>query len=380
MAQPVQLNTPLNALVTTTVGELYPLVLAQMREYAVVLLDPKGVVLWLNASAEELFGHKLEALVGKRGDLLFTPEDAARGVFEHEMATASAQSSMENDRWMKRADGSRFWANGVMFPLRSASGELAGFCKMLRDRTDLRQQLNTLQNEVHALVERGQEKDKILAVAAHELRNPLFATTVAVDTLRRVVQNAPEQPFQVIERQLQTMRRLLDDITDAAQASTGKLKLKRERLDLREVILRALETMRPAIQARRHIVNEMLLPVPIPVSGDPGRLEQVLRNIIDNSVKYTAPGGVIGIEATIEGTDAVVKIEDNGVGVAPEMQMEIFDLFTQAAAPDNVDDKGLGIGLSLVKNLVVHHGGTVQVRSNGRGKGSEFTVRLPLAS
>jgi len=166
----------------------------------------------------------------------------------------------------------------------------------------------------------------------------------------------------------------------AAQASTGKLKLKRERLDLREVILRALETMRPAIQARRHIVNEMLLPVPIPVSGDPGRLEQVLRNIIDNSVKYTAPGGVIGIEATIEGTDAVVKIEDNGVGVAPEMQMEIFDLFTQAAAPDNVDDKGLGIGLSLVKNLVVHHGGTVQVRSNGRGKGSEFTVRLPLAS
>ena len=380
MQQPVPLNPSLNALLSTTVGELYPLVLAQMREYAIVLLDPKGIVLWLNASAEELFGHKLEAAEGKRGDFLFTPEDAARGVFDHEMATAAAQGSMENDRWMKRADGSRFWANGAMFPLRNSDGGLAGFCKMLRDRTDLRQQLNTLRNEIHALVERGQEKDKVLAVAAHELRNPLFATTVAVDTLRRVVQNAPEQPFQVIERQLQTMRRLLDDITDAAQASTGKLKLKRERLDLRDVILRALETMRPAIQARRHIVNEVLLPVPIPVTGDADRLQQVLRNLIDNAVKYTAPGGIIGIEATIAGADAVVKIEDNGVGVAAEMQTEIFNLFTQAADPDDIDEKGLGIGLALVKNLVVQHGGTVQVRSNGRGKGSEFTVRLPLAS
>jgi two-component system CheB/CheR fusion protein len=380
MSRPIQSNSPLNALLSTTVGELYPLVLAQMREYAIVLIDPKGVVLWLNVSAEELFGHKLEGIVGRKGDLIFTPEDVSRGVFDHEMATAAAQGSMENDRWMKRADGSRFWANGAMYPLRNADGELVGFCKMLRDRTDLRQQLSALRNEIHALIERGQEKDKILAVAAHELRNPLFATSVAVDALRRVAQNAPEQPFQVIERQLQTMRRLLEDITDAAQASTGKLKLKRVRLDVRDVILRALETMRPAVQARRHIVNEVLLPVPIPVTGDPDRLQQVLRNLIDNAVKYTPPGGIIGIEATIEGTDAVIKIEDNGVGVAAEMQTEIFNLFTQAADPDNLDEKGLGIGLSLVRNLVMQHGGTVQVRSNGLGKGSEFTVRLPLAS
>jgi PAS domain S-box-containing protein len=380
MEQPVQLNPPVNAVVSTTVGDLYPLVLAQMREFAVVLLDVKGIVLWLNVSAEELFGLKMENAAGKKGDLIFTPEDIARGVFEHEMATAAAQGSMENDRWMMRADGSRFWANGVMFPLRRADGELAGFCKMLRDRTDLQQQLSALRNEIYALVERGQQKDKVLAVAAHELRNPLFATTVAVDTLRRVGQNAPQQPFEVIERQLQTMRRLLDDITDATQASTGRLKLKRERLDLRDIILRALETMRPAIQSRRHIVNEVLLPVPIPVTVDHDRLQQVLRNLIDNAVKYTAPGGIIGIEATMEGSEAVIKIEDNGVGVAADMQTDIFDLFTRAANPEDVDERGLGIGLSLVKNLVVQHGGTVQVRSNGLGKGSEFTVRLPLAS
>jgi PAS domain S-box-containing protein len=380
MEQPVQLNPPVNAVVSTTVGDLYPLVLAQMREFAVVLLDVKGIVLWLNVSAEELFGLKMENTAGKKGDLIFTPEDIARGVFEHEMATAAAQGSMENDRWMMRADGSRFWANGVMFPLRRADGELAGFCKMLRDRTDLQQQLSALRNEIYALVERGQQKDKVLAVAAHELRNPLFATTVAVDTLRRVGQNAPQQPFEVIERQLQTMRRLLDDITDATQASTGRLKLKRERLDLRDIILRALETMRPAIQSRRHIVNEVLLPVPIPVTVDHDRLQQVLRNLIDNAVKYTAPGGIIGIEATMEGSEAVIKIEDNGVGVAADMQTDIFDLFTRAANPGDVDERGLGIGLSLVKNLVVQHGGTVQVRSNGLGKGSEFTVRLPLAS
>jgi signal transduction histidine kinase len=128
------------------------------------------------------------------------------------------------------------------------------------------------------------------------------------------------------------------------------------------------------------MVNQVLLPVPIPVMGDAERLEQVVRNVIDNAVKYTAPGGVIGIEATVEGSEAVMKVEDNGMGVAAEMQSEIFEIFTRAEHTGDMDEKGLGIGLSLVKNLVVQHGGTVQVRSNGAGKGSEFTIRLPLAS
>jgi len=361
-------------------SELYPLVLAQMREFAVVLLDPQGHILWVNASAEELFGHRLEQLTGRKGDLFFVPEDVERGIFQHEMTTAATQGSMENDRWMLRSDGSRFWANGVMYQLRGSSGELMGFCKMLRDRTDLKQQLSTLRNEIHALVEHGKKKDGVLAMAAHELRNPLFATTVALDTIRRSAPNVPQQPFNVIERQLQTMRRLLDDITDAATAGTGRLKLQRVRIDLRDVIMRAVETMHPAIQSRRHIVNDLLLPVPIPVMGDAERLQQVVRNVIENAAKYTAPGGVIGIEATVEGSEAVLKIEDNGMGVASDMQSEIFELFTRAGHTSDMDEKGLGIGLSLVKNLVVQHGGTVQVRSNGPGKGSEFTIRLPLAS
>ena len=379
MEQPVQPNPAPNSVASQMLSELYPLVLAQMREFAIALLDPQGHILWVNASAEELFGHRLEQLDGRKGDLLFIPEDVERGVFQHEMATAATQGSMENDRWMLRSDGSRFWANGAMYPLRGSSDELMGFCKMLRDRTDLKQQLSTLRNEIHAQVEHGKKKEGVLAMAAHELRNPLFATTVALDTIRRSAPNVPQQPFDVIERQLQTMRRLLDDITDAATASTGKLKLQRERIDLRDVIMRAVETMRPAIQSRRHVVNDVLLPVPIPVVGDAERLQQVVRNVIDNAVKYTAPGGVIGIEATVEGSEAVLKIEDNGIGVASDMQSEIFELFTRAEHASNMDDKGLGIGLSLVKNLVVQHGGTVQVRSNGPGKGSEFTIRLPLA-
>jgi two-component system CheB/CheR fusion protein len=288
---------------------------------------------------------------------------------------------MENDRWMLRADGSRFWADGVMYPLRTGDGALLGFSKMLRDRTDLMQQMQSMRNEIAALGERSAQKDRVLAVAAHELRNPLFALTVGLDTVRRGLQDTGryQEAFDAIDRQIQSIRRLLDDITDATQVRAGKLKLRHERVDLREVINRALETLRPAIQMRRHSVTEVLLPVTIPVDGDPDRLQQVVQNLIDNAVKYTPPGGTIGLEATIEANEAVFKIEDNGIGVAPDMQTQIFDLFTQAHDPGEVNEKGLGIGLALVKNLVLQHGGTVQVRSNGAGKGSEFTIRLTLA-
>ena len=382
MKPSAHLSAQENLVIGRALSELCPHLLEQMREYAFVLLDPQGTILWLNPEGEELFGHKLQNISGRNGELLFTPEDVERGIFEHERTTAAMQGSMQDDRWMMRADGSRFWANGIMYPLRGADGKLTGFAKMLRDRSDLQQQLQTLRNEIAALVERSMQKDKILAVAAHELRNPLFATSVAVDAVRhKLLDPAPfQQTFDVIDRQLQSMRRLLDDITDATQAQTGKLRLKRERLDLRDIITRALETMRPAIDSRRHAVNEVLLSAEIPVDGDATRLQQVVQNLIDNAVKYTPPGGHINIEATIEAAEAVLKIQDDGSGVAPDMQTHIFELFTQVLDPDNFDEKGLGIGLSLVKNLVLQHGGSVQVRSNGPGKGSEFTVRLPLAT
>jgi two-component system CheB/CheR fusion protein len=382
MARHAAISSPDTAQTGPPVSELCPLILEQLQEYGLFLLDPAGVILWLNGSAEELTGHRCENISGKSGAILFTPEDLARGVFEHEMAAAAAQGSMENDRWMMRADGSRYWADGVMFPLRNAGGEIVAFSKMLRDRTDLKQQQRKLRNEIALQVEHSRQKDKILAVAAHELRNPLFATTVAVDSIRRRVSGPADlqQSFEVIDRQLQAIRRLLDDITDAAQAEAGKLRMKRERLDFRDIIKEALETMRATILTRRHTVKDVLLPVAIPIEGDSDRLQQVIQNLIDNAVKYTPPGGIIGIEATIEGGEAVLKIEDNGVGVAPEMQAQIFELFTQVPAPENFDEKGLGIGLSLVKNIVLRHGGTVQVRSNGLGKGSEFTMRLPLAA
>ena len=240
----------------------------------------------------------------------------------------------------------------------------------------------TLRNEIAALTELDAQKNKILAVASHELRNPIFATTIALEMIRRAVPNTPklEQLADTIDRQIQTIRRVLDDITDATRANTGKLKLKRERLDLREIIARARETMRSAMESRRHTVVEVLLPVPIPVEGDADRLHQVLVNLIDNAVKYTPPGGEIGIRATTEAREAVFEINDNGIGIPADMQAHIFDLFTQVPTPDDVHEKGLGIGLSLVKNLVTQHGGTIQVRSNGPGKGSEFIMRLPLAA
>ncbi|HWI13207.1 MAG TPA: HAMP domain-containing sensor histidine kinase, partial [Burkholderiales bacterium] len=168
------------------------------------------------------------------------------------------------------------------------------------------------------------------------------------------------------------------DLLDVTRISSGKVQLKSEPLDLRDVLGRAVESVRPALEDRRHNLTVSLLSSAIPVQGDRDRLQQIFVNLLSNAVKYTADEGQINLKAFIEGEEAVVKVQDNGVGIAEDMQPRIFDLFTQAENTLTRTQSGLGIGLSLVKQLVTLHDGSVQVRSEGVGKGSEFTVRVPL--
>jgi two-component system CheB/CheR fusion protein len=353
----------------------------QTTDEACLILDRGGTIRWGNPTAGRIFGYGPDVLVGLSVQRLFTADDVQQGVPDYELRVASTSADVTNDRWLVRADGSRFWASGSTTALRDEHGEVIGFAKTLRNRTDVKEQIEMLRSRVEALLTADEHKNIFLSTLSHELRNPLAPLMNALQLIRMTgMQDAALQyPFKLIERQVEFIRRLVDDLTDISRISAGKMQMEFGPIDLRDVISGAIETARPAIVQRRHELVLHVLEAPMLVKADAGRLEQVFVNLLTNAAKYTPDGGRIEVRASLEQTDALVHVLDNGVGIAKDMQPHIFELFTQVASGSNTSSAGLGIGLSLVKNLVELHGGSVQVRSEGAGTGSEFTVRLPLA-
>lgn len=223
-------------------------------------------------------------------------------------------------------------------------------------------------------------KDEFLAILAHELRNPLGPIRNAVELLRSLDPHsspAQENARRVILRQTDHMVRLVDDLLDVSRISQGKITLRRAQVELRGLLKSAIETADPNIAARQHTLTVQMPHRDIWIDGDSVRLTQVVGNLLNNAAKFTAPGGRIALTATMDGSEAVIRVTDNGIGIEPHMADSIFDLFAQAGhSPDRVQD-GLGIGLSLVRTLVNLHGGSVSVHSEGIGQGSTFEIRLP---
>jgi PAS domain S-box-containing protein len=350
------------------------------QEHAIMLLDLEGRITWWNTGAERIFGLTRSEAIGQPVSRLFTREEVAQGLPEHEMTVAREDSNAEDDRWMKRRDGSRFWATGLMVALRDSDGRLLGYGKILRSRTDLWEQIETLRNQVEDLDASSRRKDVFLSTLSHELRNPLAPLSNAVDLIRMAAPGAPnlDYPLQVIERQVNSLTRLVDDLLDLSRIGAGKVELKKEPIAVQEIVRRAVESAGPLLDGRRHQLEELLPPAPMIVDADPDRLVQVFVNLLNNAGKFTPEGGSIWIKGTVEDQEAVVHVKDTGIGIPPELMPRLFELFTQAESSRMRSEGGLGIGLSLVKNLVTLHGGSVQARSDGPGKGSEFTVRLPL--
>ena len=354
----------------------------QTSEYATLILDQRGTIVWCNPMAARVFGYSREELPGKPLHVLFTPEDVAQRVPDFELDVASKSSDIDNDRWMMRADGSRFWALGSTTALRSDEGELLGFGKTLRDRTDLKEQLELLRKRVDVLEETDEHKNVFLSTLSHELRNPLAPLSNALQLIRMASPDTPalQYPIKLIERQVDFIRRLVEDLLDVTRINAGKVALELEPTEIKDVLATAIEATQPLIDQRGHRLTQHFLAGPIVVKADADRLQQVFVNLLTNAAKYTPEGGRIEVRATLEQSEAIVHVVDTGIGIPTEMQPHIFDLFTQVASSSDRAEGGLGIGLSLVKNLVEMHGGSVQVRSEGPGKGSQFSVRLPLAT
>jgi PAS domain S-box-containing protein len=364
-----------------TVEERIRLLAEQTLGHAIVLLDLDGRILWWNGAAERTFARPTAEVLGRASGILFTPEDRELGVDRQEIVTARAGTPAEDDRWMLRGDGSRFWATGLLVPIRAPGGEFAGFGKILRDRTDLRALLDTLRSRLSAAAEGDRHKDVFLATLSHELRNPLSGLASSLEALRRVCGDGSTatRALENADRQLGVLRSLVDELLDVSRIGAGKLELAREPLVVQEVVRTAADSVASEIERRRHRLELLLIEHPMVVSGDAARLRRVFVNLLENAAKYTPDGGRIWVKGTIESGEAVVHVEDDGIGIAPELQPRIFELFTQIDTSLAGARGGLGIGLALVHEIVSAHGGTVQVRSEGAGSGSSFAVRLPLS-
>lgn len=283
----------------------------------------------------------------------------------------SASSGLEF-RIRRFSDGEERWIYAVGQPRRDSAGRVIEMAVINLDITARRLAQDALEQD-------ARRKDEFIAMLGHELRNPLFAIANAVQVLKESDGNAADWAHAIVERQSATLTRLVDDLLDVARISRGRIELRKSVIDLRDVAARAIETVQPFMAERRHRLETSLGgDQRVLVEADATRLEQIVINLLTNAAKYTLPGGYIQVRVSGENGYALVSVEDNGVGIAPDVLPKLFELFTQAERSIDRADGGLGIGLNVCRQLVELHGGTIAGFSEGAGQGARFEVRLPL--
>ena len=339
---------------------------------------PDGHCTYINQVWRDFTGQSEAEVLGFGWLEVVHPDDFQR-TNDAFLAANARREPFRVEYRLRRRDGEYRWCIDAAAPWFSPRGEFLGYVGSVIDITEKKEAEEALREANAALKEADRRKDEFLAMLAHELRNPLAPVRNAVHILRATAGRPDVQQRQqdIIDRQTTHMARLLDDLLDVSRVTRGKIVLHKRPIALRDVLTHALETVAPLIQARRHELIQSPPPGDLRIEGDPDRLAQVVGNLLSNAAKYTEEGGRIWLEAGREGACAVVRVRDNGVGLAPEMLPRVFELFTQADRSLDRSQGGLGIGLTMVRRLVELHDGTVEARSPGLGQGSEFVVRLP---
>ncbi len=346
---------------------------------AVIATDARGMVTMINPVAEKLTGWPQAQARGKPLDEIFRiVNEQTRETVESPVTKVLRKGGivgLANHTVLIHKAGHETAIEDSGAPICDDSGAVTGVVLVFRDATEERAAKNALQ-----LADR--RKDEFLATLAHELRNPLAPIRQAAAVAAHAG-TTPEQirwSHSVIERQAGHMARLLDDLLDVSRITRGRLEVRRARVALRSVVDAAVETARPTIDAGKHALKVSLPDEPLMLDADALRLSQVLANLLTNAAKYSDRPGTIRLVAERDGQDVVIRVIDDGIGLAPADLPRIFEMFAQVKPTLDRKEAGLGIGLALSKALVELHGGTLEVRSEGIGKGSEFTVRLQLAS
>ena len=334
-----------------------------------------GTVEYFNRQWYEFTGEPLGVNSREHRGKVVHPDDRERAMLAWDRAVLTGTSMEVEYRFREAKTGHYRWHLGRAVPVRNDRGEIRRWFGTATDIHDQKMLQDTLRQADH-------RKDQFLAMLAHELRNPLSPLTIAADLIASETSLAPHirEMADVMIRQTAQLKRLIDDLLDVSRISTGRLELKRDRVDLRESIEAALDVSQPLILAAGHELNVQLPSAPAYVLGDKVRLTQVVGNLLINAAKYTPAGGHIRLGVATQGDRVLISVTDDGIGIPEDMLSHVFDLFTQVDSSTTRSQSGLGIGLTLVKTLVEMHGGQVAVDSRGPGAGSRFTVSLPVSN
>jgi two-component system, chemotaxis family, CheB/CheR fusion protein len=340
---------------------------------AIYFKDARGRFIRVNhAMAERLGLDDPDQAAGKTA-LELPRQDVALLLHNEDQAVvASGNAQKYHLEQRDHEDGETAWDLVTRLPLIDRTRSVVGVVGVIRDVTEQKRAQEHVQAEVR-------RRDEFLAMLSHELRNPLGAIVNATALLESRVSEPERHPatLQIIKRQTTQMTRLLDDLLDAGRVTQNKIELRRTTVDLRAVIEDAIDGVKSLVEAQGHELQTSLDDEPLYVDGDPARLQQVVVNLLTNAAKYTPPGGHLALAARAVGSEAIVTVRDDGMGIPQQSIGSIFDLFVQSKRTLDRSDGGLGVGLTLVRSLVALHGGTVSARSDGEGAGSEFTVTLP---
>jgi PAS domain S-box-containing protein len=358
--------------------------IVESSDDAIVGKTLDGIVTSWNRGAENVFGYTAQEMIGQPISRLMPPErpDDFRMILQA-IRLGERIEHFETER--VRKDGRRIHVSLTVSPIVDSTGRIIGASKIARDVTE-RRRAEADREELLGIAQRARAdaeaasraKDEFLAMLGHELRNPLSALRNALVSAR-LDDNRRDRALLIAQRQTDQLARLVDDLLDVARITERRIVLRKERVYLADVVDRAVEASRSLIEKKRHTLTVGLPPDPLCVDGDPMRLEQVVANLLSNAVKYTEGGGRIELTLERQGSEAVLRMRDNGIGIAPPMLTRVFELFAQGGRGLDRGEGGLGIGLTVVRTLVELHGGLVEARSQGIGKGSEFEVRLPTA-
>jgi PAS domain S-box-containing protein len=354
------------------------LLLDSVHDYAICMLSPSGEVTSWNAGAERLFAYAADEIIGRDFACFYPMEDRDCDLPAEELRQAQEHGRHEGECQRIRQRGSVFDAHVVLTPVRR-KGELHGFSLVVRDITERKRLEDDLRRRADELAAANRAKEDFLATLSHELRTPLNAMLGWTRLLRlgKLDGAAVAKALATIERNAHVQEQLIADILDVSRIVTGKLRIELRPIDLTPVLDAALDAVKPAAEAKgiRLFGDTRFTGT---VLGDPDRLQQVVWNLLANAIKFTSTGGQVSVAVSRIAQNVVITVSDSGDGIAPDLLPFVFDRFRQGDGSVTRPHGGLGLGLSIVRHIVELHGGKVQAHSAGEGKGSSFSVHLPV--
>lgn len=376
--------------------ERFRLLVEGVADYAIFMLDVNGRVATWNVGAQRIKGYSADEIIGKHFSMFYPPEVKDSGWLEHELEMAAATGRFVDTGWRVRKDGTSFWANVTITALRDHDGRLIGYAKLTRDMTEMKRvqaiELANVERDEILEAERSARisaqratrmKDEFLATLSHELRTPLSAILGWTQLLLRAANgSAPidqRRAIEIIDRNARAQVQLIDDLLDLSRIMTGKIRLELRQVSIQDAIEAAVDSARPAAEAKDIRLSTLLDPGPATVTADGGRLQQVVWNLLTNAIKFTPKGGRVQVLLQRVNSHVELTVSDTGIGIDPAFLPFVFERFSQQDSSTTRGHGGLGLGLAVTKQLVDLHGGTIRALSQGEGKGATFVVQLPLS-